>query len=113
MMREAIGQVGAPGIGCASKPGIQHQKTSLAGLGVLLNVARYHSVPWLDPGYAIGPDLLDEVARSERRGAAASRKIPAASPVACARWWRCCYRSASSRCSRSPPRHKAGRGSRV
>jgi hypothetical protein len=57
MMREAIGQVGT--LHRLRKPGIQHQKTSFAGRGVLPNVARYHSVLWLEPGYAIGPDLLE------------------------------------------------------
>jgi hypothetical protein len=59
MMREAIGQAGTR-IGCASKPGTQHQKTSFAGRGVLPNDGRYHSVLWPEPGYAISPHLLEQ-----------------------------------------------------
>lgn len=68
-MQAAIGQVGTR-IGCASKPGIQHQKTSFAGWGVLPNVARCHSVLWPEPGYTINPDLL---ARSPAVSAVARR----------------------------------------
>ncbi len=37
--------------------------------GVLPNVARYHSVLWLEPGYAISPDLSPAVSAVARRPA--------------------------------------------
>jgi len=43
----------------ASKNGIENYKDKLAGRGVLLDVARYKKVKWLEPGYGITPEDLD------------------------------------------------------
>jgi len=49
----------------ANRCSIHHQKESLCGRGVLLDVARHKDVERLEQGYAIMPEELDEVAAAE------------------------------------------------
>jgi kynurenine formamidase len=49
----------------ASKNGIEQFKGKLAGRGVLLDIARFKRVNWLEPGYGITPKDLDECASFE------------------------------------------------
>ncbi|GAA2849063.1 cyclase family protein [Pseudonocardia halophobica] len=58
-----VGNVTA--LGGAVDTGIHHQRESLVGRGVLLDVARHLGVDSLEPGTAIGPDVLDEVAAAQ------------------------------------------------
>jgi kynurenine formamidase len=45
--------------------GIEHTRDKMIGRGVLLDVARFKGVPWLDEGYAISNAELDAVAAKE------------------------------------------------
>jgi kynurenine formamidase len=45
------------------KLGIEHTKSKMVGRGVLLDVARFRGVPWLDDGEAISNDELDKCAK--------------------------------------------------
>jgi hypothetical protein len=58
MMREAIGQVGTLHR-LRKQAGNPAPEDELRRAGVLPNVARYHSVLWLEPGNAISRDLLE------------------------------------------------------
>jgi kynurenine formamidase len=49
----------------ANRCSIHHQKETLCGRGVLLDVARHKGVERLEQGYAIMPEELDEVAAKE------------------------------------------------
>ncbi|MCZ4590040.1 cyclase family protein [Rhodococcus opacus] len=49
----------------ADKCGIHTQAKGIAGRGVLLDVARFRGVEWLDLGSVIGPDELDMVAAAQ------------------------------------------------
>ena len=49
----------------ANRCSIHHQHESLCGRGVLLDVARHKGVARLEPGYAISPEELDEVAAAQ------------------------------------------------
>jgi kynurenine formamidase len=52
--------------------GIEHAKSKMAGRGVLLDVARFKGVDWLEAGYGISNDELNKCARVQnveiRRG---------------------------------------------
>ena len=52
----------------ARRLGIHHWRDGVVGRGVLLDVARHLSVDCIEPGTAIGPDLLDAVARAQQVG---------------------------------------------
>ncbi|NNM70948.1 cyclase family protein [Enterovirga sp. DB1703] len=45
--------------------GIEHTRAKMVGRGVLLDVARYKGVDWLDDGYGISNDELDATARAQ------------------------------------------------
>jgi kynurenine formamidase len=45
--------------------GIEHTRDRMVGRGVLLDVARFKGVDWLDDGYAIANDELDAVAQMQ------------------------------------------------
>lgn len=49
----------------ADKCGIDTQARGIAGRGVLLDIARFCGVDWLESGSAIGPDELDRVAAAQ------------------------------------------------
>ena len=49
----------------ARRLGVHHQADGVVGRAVLLDVARHVGTEPLDMGFAIGPDLLDEVAAAE------------------------------------------------
>lgn len=49
----------------ASHCSVANLSPGVAGRGVLLDVARWCGVDWLDAGTGIGPDDLDEVARTQ------------------------------------------------
>ena len=49
----------------ARKNSIERVKDGIVSRGVLLDVAQHRGVKWLEPGYAIKPAELDEVARAE------------------------------------------------
>ena len=49
----------------ARRLGIHHWRDGAVGRGVLLDVARHLGVDCIEPGMAIGPDLLDEVAQAQ------------------------------------------------
>jgi kynurenine formamidase len=52
--------------------GIEHTKNKMVGRGVLLDIARFRGVPWLEDGEAIGNGELDKCAKDQnveiRRG---------------------------------------------
>ena len=52
--------------------GIEHAKSKMVGRGVLLDIARYRGVDWLDDGEGISNDELDKCAKDQnvdvRRG---------------------------------------------
>lgn len=52
-------------LGGAADTGIHHQRDTLTGRGVLLDVAGHRGVESLDPGEVITPALLDEVAAAQ------------------------------------------------
>ena len=52
----------------AHKNGIEKTKDKMVGRGVLLDVARFKGVPFLEDGYGIGIDELEKVRRRSRRG---------------------------------------------
>ena len=58
----AAGEVTARG---ANKLGIEHVRDKMVGRGVLLDVARWKSVDWLEDGYAISNDDLDGCAKAQ------------------------------------------------
>jgi len=43
--------------------GIEHTRAKMVGRGVLLDVARFKGVPWLEDGYGISNDELDATAK--------------------------------------------------
>ena len=45
--------------------GIEHTRAKMVGRGVLLDVARYKGVPWLEDGYGISNDELDATAKAQ------------------------------------------------
>jgi kynurenine formamidase len=49
----------------AKKLGIEHVRDKMVGRGVLLDVARFKSVPWLDDGYAVTIADLDNCAEAQ------------------------------------------------
>ena len=49
------------------KCGIQHTRDKMVGRGVLLDVARYKGVDWLEDGYGISNEELDATAKAQRR----------------------------------------------
>jgi kynurenine formamidase len=51
--------------GGANRNGIQHQRETLVGRGVLLDVAGHLGRDWLESGYVVTPELLDEVASDQ------------------------------------------------
>lgn len=50
----------------ARRLGIHHWRDGVVGRGVLLDVARHLGVDCIEPGLAIGPDVLDEVAQAQK-----------------------------------------------
>lgn len=46
--------------------GIEKTKSKMAGRGVLLDVPRFLSLPWLPEGFAIGNQLLDDVVAHQK-----------------------------------------------
>ena len=50
----------------ARRLGIHHLADGVVGRAVLLDVARHVGVDALDPGFAVGPDLLDATAAAQR-----------------------------------------------
>ena len=105
----------------AQKCGIEKTKNKMVGRGVFLDVARYKGVEWLEDGYAITCDDLDndrqeagrrlQARRLHRRAHRPARALPAAKeagtaiPAATHRAWRSRrWNSCSARSSpRSPP----------
>lgn len=51
--------------GGVQKLGIEHTRAKMVGRGVLLDVARYKGVDWLDDGYGISNDELDATAKAQ------------------------------------------------
>jgi len=51
--------------GGVHKNGIEHTRNKMIGRGVLLDVARYKKVEYLEDGYGISNDELDAVAKAE------------------------------------------------
>ena len=49
----------------AAKNGIENYSNKLIGRGVLLDIARFRKVGWLEPGYGITPEELDACADSQ------------------------------------------------
>jgi kynurenine formamidase len=49
----------------AKKLGIEHVRDKMVGRGVLLDMARWKGVPWLEDGYAITNDDLDGCAKAQ------------------------------------------------
>ena len=49
----------------AKKLGIEHVRDKMVGRGVLLDVARFKGVPWLDDGYAVTIADLDNCAEAQ------------------------------------------------
>ena len=49
----------------AKKLGIEHMRDKMAGRGVLLDMARWKGVDWLEDGYAISNDDLDGCAKAQ------------------------------------------------
>jgi kynurenine formamidase len=49
----------------AAKCGIEHTKEKMVGRGVLLDIARHLGVDWLDDGFAITSEMLDECAKAQ------------------------------------------------
>ena len=45
--------------------GIEHTKSKMVGRGVLLDIARFRGVPWLQDGESIGNDELDKCAKDQ------------------------------------------------
>ena len=45
--------------------GIEHTRAKMVGRGVLLDVARYKGVPWLEDGYGISNEELDATAKAQ------------------------------------------------
>jgi kynurenine formamidase len=45
--------------------GIEHSKNKMNGRGVLLDIARFRGVPWLQDGEGIGNDELDACAKAQ------------------------------------------------
>jgi kynurenine formamidase len=45
--------------------GIEHTRAKMVGRGVLLDVARFKGVPWLEDGYGISNDELDATAKQQ------------------------------------------------
>jgi kynurenine formamidase len=45
--------------------GIEHSKSKMNGRGVLLDIARFRGVPWLQDGEGIGNDELDACAKAQ------------------------------------------------
>lgn len=52
--------------GGVHKLGIEHTRDHMVGRGVLLDVARFHNLPWLPDGYGISNDELDAVAAKQK-----------------------------------------------
>ncbi|MEM3627851.1 MAG: cyclase family protein [Candidatus Bathyarchaeia archaeon] len=50
----------------AQKNGIENYRNKIVGRGVLLDIARYKKVKWLEPGYGITPEDLDGCAKWEK-----------------------------------------------
>lgn len=50
----------------AQKNGIQNYRDKIAGRGVLLDIAKYMGIDWLEPGYGITPEDLSGCASRER-----------------------------------------------
>jgi kynurenine formamidase len=51
--------------GGVNKLGIEHTKNKMVGRGVLLDIARFRGVPWLEDGEAISNDDLDACAKQQ------------------------------------------------
>lgn len=49
----------------AKRNGIQNYKNKIMGRGVLLDIARFKKMDWLEPGYGITPEDLDQCAAKE------------------------------------------------